>query len=448
MSEPAPTLPPLGIGLHLLAGPNGSGKSWAARTLAAQTAGAELLSPESQQAFYEAELAADESDFIGEGIDAGTTVAELLGEAGRQHPLFAALRLESLWSRGYRLLSSGESRKVLLLHALLSDPPLVILDDPFDGLDAAAVQELSHALVELASQIPVLLVGGFHPDLLPLPNASIRSVTVIEQRRVAFTGDFDTWQRRHAATSSTRRPPPVELGNFYAPPPPHEPLIRLVSGRVAYGDQVVFEGLDFTVLPGQHTLIEGPNGSGKSTLVDMCTGDHPQAYSNELYLFGRRRGTGETVWDIKQSVGAVSGRLHRDYRVDCSVEDVLVSGLYDSIGVYREREPSERARALAWLDWLELGVRPSTAFRSLSFGEQRLVLIARSAIKVPPLVVMDEPTSGLDPENQRRVLDLVESLCGQQKSTLLLVTHRAEEREFWQTRIRGPRLTLGAGPNP
>ncbi len=174
----------------------------------------------------------------------------------------------------------------------------------------------------------------------------------------------------------------------------------------------------------------------------MITGDHPQAYSNDLHLFGRRRGTGETVWDIKKNVGLVSARLHRDYRVGGSVEEVLLSGLFDSIGVYQKLEPSHRARAQAWLDWLELGLPPTAAFRELSFGQQRLVLIARAAIKVPPLVVMDEPTSGLDADNRARVLDLVESLCTQKKSTVLMVTHRADERAFWQQRIGGAILSL------
>ena len=209
------------------------------------------------------------------------------------------------------------------------------------------------------------------------------------------------------------------------------------------GERVpALRGIDLTIPSGQFVTVIGTNGSGKSTLVEMISGDHPQAYSNDLYLFGRKRGTGETVWDIKKNVGIVSGRLHRDYRVDSSVEDVLVSGLYDSIGVYQEREPSERARALAWLEWLELGILPSASFRALSFGQQRLILIARAAIKVPPLVVMDEPTSGLDPDNRLRALDLLASLCTQKRSTVVFVTHRADERAFWQERIGGARLTL------
>jgi molybdate transport system ATP-binding protein len=404
-------------------------------------AGSRLLSAESQQAFYEAQLAADESNF-NQGADTSSSVRQLLGEAGRSHPLFAAFRLQALWERGYRLLSTGEARKVLLLQAVLRAPSLLILDDPFDGLDRAACSELARAIVQVAERLPVLVVGTFGSRELPFPKDAIREVVVISERRLVFRGSAEMHLARASGEPHHRTPPPVHLGSWYEPLDASVPLVHLRGGQIRYGEQVVFDGLDFTVAAGQHTLIEGPNGSGKSSLLEMLTGDHPQAYSNDLHLFGRRRGSGETVWDIKKNVGLVSARLHRDYRVGGSVEEVLLSGLFDSIGVYQKPEPSHRARALAWLAWLELGLAPGAAFRELSFGQQRLVLIARAAIKVPPLVVMDEPTSGLDAENRLRALELVESLCTQQKSTLLMVTHRADERAFWQERIGGAILSL------
>jgi molybdate transport system ATP-binding protein len=308
---------------------------------------------------------------------------------------------------------------------VLRAPSLLILDDPFDGLDRAAFAELAQAIAHVAERLPVLVAGPFDTATLPFPRETLREVVVLG-----------------GAPASRRAQPPVHLGSWYQALDPAVPLVRLVGGRVSYGEQVVFDGLDFTVAAGQHTLIEGPNGSGKSTLLEMVTGDHPQAYSNDLHLFGRRRGSGETVWDIKKNIGLVSSRLHRDYRVGGTVEEVLLSGLYDSIGVYQPPTPTDRARAAAWLTWLELGIGPGASFRELSFGQQRLVLIARAAIKVPPLVVLDEPTSGLDPENRLRALDLVESLCTQRKSTVLMVTHRADERAFWQERIRGAILSL------
>jgi molybdate transport system ATP-binding protein len=439
--SPLDQLIPTGPGLTLVTGANGSGKSSAARALAARIAGAWLLSAESQQAFYEAQLAADESNFQG-GVDTSSTVRQLLGDAGLEHPLFAAFRLQALRERGYRLLSAGEARKVLLLQAVLSAPSLLILDDPFDGLDRAACAELARAIVHVAEQLPVLVVGTFGARELPFPPEALEEVLVIDERRLTFRGTPQAFLERAANGSRQRTPAPVELGSWYEPHDPQVPLVQLRSGSVRYGEQVVFERLDFSVAPGQHTLIEGPNGSGKSSLLEMLTGDHPQAYSNDLHLFGRRRGSGETVWDIKKNVGVVSARLHRDYRVGGSVEEVLLSGLFDSIGVYQKPEPSHRARARAWLAWLELGLAPSAAFRELSFGQQRLVLIARAAIKVPPLVVMDEPTSGLDADNRARALELVESLCAQRRSTVLMVTHRADERAFWQERIGGAILSL------
>jgi len=430
------------LGLSLITGPNGAGKSTAARALAARIPGAQLLSAESQQAFYESQLAADESDFQ-QGVDTSSKVRELLGEAARAHPLFAAFRLEALWERGYRQLSTGEGRKVLLLQAVLRAPSLLVLDDPFDGLDAAACVELVQVIVQVTAHHVVVVVGTFDAQHVPFALPALHEVIVIEGHRVTFRGSAEAWRKRGATHSHARKAPPVELGSWFEPLDPGILLVKLVHGHVQHGEQVVFRDLDFSVAQGQHTLIEGPNGSGKSTLLEMITGDHPQAYSNDLTLFGRRRGTGETVWDIKKNVGVVSARLHREYRVGGSVEEVLLSGLFDSIGVYCQPQPSHRARALAWLDWLELGLSPGASFRELSFGQQRLVLIARAAIKVPPLVVMDEPTSGLDPENRARALSLVQSLCTQHKSTVLMVTHREDERLFWQRNIGGARLLLG-----
>lgn len=434
-----------GPGLTLVTGPNGSGKSRLARELATSESGARLLSAETQQALYEAELAADDSNFQ-EAVDPGTSAGELLGPEARRHPLFAAFRLGPLWERGYRLLSTGEARKVLLLQAVVQQPSLLVLDDPFDGLDRAAVSELSAAIVETSRTLPVVVVGSFAAHELPFEVEAVGEVVLVEAQQVVFRGSAAAFVARAADARAPRTPPPVQLGSWCEPLDPEALLVDLRRGHVRYGEQIVFRDLDFRVAAGQHTLIEGSNGSGKSSLLDMLTGDHPQAYANELYLFGRRRGSGETVWDIKRNVGSVSARLHRDYRAPGSIEEVLLSGLYDSIGVYRAPEPSHRHRARAWFEWLELGLPPSTAFRELSFGQQRLVLIARAAIKVPPLVVLDEPSSGLDADNRRHVLELVESLCTQRASTVLMVTHRRDERAFWEQRIGGAILSMAAPP--
>jgi len=144
----------------------------------------------------------------------------------------------------------------------------------------------------------VLVVGTFGAGELPFPLAALREVIIIAERRLSFRGTPQAFLERAAQRSPERTPPPVELGSWYEPLDPSVPLVQLRAGSVRYGAQIVFEQLDFTVAAGQHTLIEGPNGSGKSSLLELITGDHPQAYSNDLHLFGRRRGSGETVWDI------------------------------------------------------------------------------------------------------------------------------------------------------
>jgi ABC-type multidrug transport system ATPase subunit len=187
-------------GLILLTGPNGSGKSTAARALGARVAGAQALSAESQQAFYEAQLAADEANFQ-QGADTSRRVGELLGERGRSHPLFASFRLEPLWERHYRQLSTGEARKVLLLQSVLASPPLLILDDPFDGLDRAACAELAHAITAVAQRLPLIVVGALEmsgASGLPFAPEAVREVVVFASGRVAFRGSPQAFLTRAA----------------------------------------------------------------------------------------------------------------------------------------------------------------------------------------------------------------------------------------------------------
>ncbi|HSC86575.1 MAG TPA: ATP-binding cassette domain-containing protein [Polyangiaceae bacterium] len=427
-------------GLALLVGPNGSGKSSLAHWLVSGVEGARLVSAETEQAFYERELREDDSN-LQEAVDAGTTVAELLGPALDDSPWAERWGLRPLRERGYRQLSSGEARKVRLAQLAASQPPLLVLDEPFDGLDLASRALLWQLVADLATHVQVILVGN---ELPPASGPAISTVASCEQGRLVFLGDWDEWSAHNAAPLAATTPPPLQ-GGREPPAEPSTPLVRLRNGSVRYGEQIVFAGLELLIHPGDHTLIEGPNGSGKSSLLALLTGDHPQAYANDLELFGRKRGSGETIWDIKRHVGLLSGQLHRDYRVPASALEVIVSGWFDSIGLYERPETSVVARARAWWAWLGIEASIDTAFRALSQGEQRLVLLARAAIKEPWLLVLDEPTSRLDETNHQRVLELVASLCATRSTTVLFVSHLARDREFWLTQVsqRVVRLPVG-----
>ncbi|MFA5905313.1 MAG: ATP-binding cassette domain-containing protein, partial [Desulfobacula sp.] len=192
-----------------------------------------------------------------------------------------------------------------------------------------------------------------------------------------------------------------------------------------------------SIAEGEHTLITGPNGSGKSTLLQMITGDHPACYQNDLMIFGIQRGSGESIWDLKKDMGIVSSDLHRNYRVPGSALSCILSGYFDSIGVYRNVTPGQKEQAVKWLERTGMKTKAQIPFRSLSFSDQRLLLIARALIKVPKLLILDEPTQGMDEMNRKAVLDFIESTAKKKICTVLYVSHREDEfREFFTQHIR------------
>jgi len=198
---------------------------------------------------------------------------------------------------------------------------------------------------------------------------------------------------------------------------------------VEWSDRKVLDGLSWTLRRGEHWLIRGPNGSGKTTFLELITGDNPQVYRNDVRLFGTRRGSGETIWEIKEKLGIVSYRLHTEYRAlgEYSLETVLLSGLHDSIGLYQQCGEEERLLAVQWLALAGFSGKERVPFRELSYGEQRAVLIARAAIKGPAILILDEPCHGLDAAHRTRVLSLLEAIAARGTTTLLHVTHDPTE---------------------
>jgi molybdate transport system ATP-binding protein len=169
--------------------------------------------------------------------------------------------------------------------------------------------------------------------------------------------------------------------------------------------------------------------------VKLITGDHPQAYANRIRLFGLQRGSGESIWDIKREIGLISAELQIRYRKDIRVVEVIRSGFFDSVGLYRHCSPEQAREADRWLADIGLDRERETSFDRLSYGERRLVLLARAMVKSPRLLVMDEPCQGLDPENRRKILALVEQICSLPDTHLLYITHLPEEIPAAITRI-------------
>jgi molybdate transport system ATP-binding protein len=191
---------------------------------------------------------------------------------------------------------------------------------------------------------------------------------------------------------------------------------------------VLIKDLNWTIEPNQHWQLSGPNGSGKTALLSLITGDHPQCYSNDIFVFGYQRGHGESIWQIKQHIGYVSTALQWEYRVGTSLRNVIISGFYDSIGLYSKSSDRQKHIADQWLALLGMHKRGDEPFNKLSYGDQRLLLIARAMVKHPPLLILDEPCLGLDDINRQLVLALIEKICGAKETSVIYVNHHAQDR--------------------
>ena len=120
--------------------------------------------------------------------------------------------------------------------------------------------------------------------------------------------------------------------------------------------------------------------------------------------------------------------LHLDYRVSTTVRNVILSGYFDSIGIYQAVSDKQHKLAQQWLDILGMDNRVAdAAFHSLSWGQQRLALIVRALVKHPTLLILDEPLQGLDPLNRQLIRRFVDVLISEGETQLLFVSHHAED---------------------
>jgi len=354
------------------------------------------------------------------------------------------LGLSSLMRNPLRSFSNGETRKTLIGKALLSEPKLLILDEPFEGLDTESVLWLKGALSDLIKNgLAVWLVSHRFEELVPeithvlcLKSGEIFAQGLRSQVLIMEVMEGLYEKSDHKETNLKTNENSAEINenliqtDFFEPVPEkdrkHSP-IRMWNVNVHYGEKVVLKNFCWSVEQGENWKIVGPNGSGKSTLLSLICGDNLQAYANEIYLFGRRRGTGESIWNIKQKIGFVSSEFQVRYQQPVTALKVVLSGFFDSIGYYQPASVTQKKRALSLMELLEITNLADLDFTRLSYGQQRLILIARAMIKSPPLLILDEPCQGLDRTNRNRVLELVD-LVGQNTTTqILYVTHAAAD---------------------
>jgi molybdate transport system ATP-binding protein len=335
--------------------------------------------------------------------------------------------LEPLLDRHAVQLSNGETRKLVLARAVALGPELLVLDDPFAGLDAGFRDVLRSALDALAAGGLTLVIVTSRPEELPScvshfllvqDHRTIREIDRSEARSEAL--------RLRPEPPSPLPPPAPELPALPAPSGAAGPLLELRDVTVRYGGMVALDRVSLRVEPGQHWAITGPNGAGKTTLLSLILADHPQAYVNHVELFGRRRGTGESIWEIKSRIGWVSPELHAHFPAGTRAVEVVGSGFHATVGLFAGLDTAQRTRARICLDAL-LPEHADRPLGELSYGMQRLVLIARALVADPPLLVLDEPCQGLDAVARDRVLEAIDRAAASRRTTLLFVSHQADE---------------------
>jgi molybdate transport system ATP-binding protein len=354
------------------------------------------------------------------------TVGELLQRAylltgedteerrAQQKHLYELFHMDEFLDKYIITLSSGELRKFQLTKTLFANPQLLIMDNPFIGLDAETRDQLKALLLQLAEEqnIEIMLVMSKTDDI-PEYVTDIKYFSEPEEIPAHVLS-----KEKYEAILSL----PYSDKDYDC-----QHVIDMKKVTIRYGERTILKDLDWTVKNGERWALSGQNGSGKSTLLSLVCADNPQSYACDITLFDRPRGSGESIWDIKKHIGYVSPEMHRSYKRNLPAIRIVASGLMDSIGLYAIPNPQDYDKCRWWLDMFGIGDLADKPFLQLSSGEQRLVLLARAFVKDPQLLILDEPLHGLDLWNRRLAKDIIEAFCQRKGKTMIMVTHYQEE---------------------
>lgn len=343
--------------------------------------------------------------------------------------LYELFEVEPMLDKHIVLLSSGELRKFQLVKILLGSPDLLIMDNPFIGLDVktrSMLADLIRNLIELTG-LQVILVLSRVKDIPEFITHIIPVNDLVCEEKVPVEV-FRNQQKEmpDRVLSEVKREAVLHLENREEGRLSDE-ILKLNKVSIRYGEHVLLKDLEWRVMRGEKWALSGDNGSGKSTLLSLICADNPQSYACDISLFGRKRGTGESIWDIKKHIGYVSPEMHRAYLKNIPAIDIVASGLHDSIGLYKRTRPEQLGVCEWWMDILGISSLKDRNFLQLSSGEQRLVLLARAFVKDPSLLILDEPLHGLDAYNSRLVNEVIETFCKRPDKTMIMVTHYQEE---------------------
>ncbi|WP_281228555.1 ATP-binding cassette domain-containing protein [Flavobacterium aquiphilum] len=320
--------------------------------------------------------------------------------------------------RNLRTFSSGERKKEFLKYCLKKNPDYIILDNPLDHLDQASRIQLAKEIEVISNSVRIIQLVNRNIDLLPfITNKAHISDNSFELKPINGS------EKNSLENNSYKIPIHREVFDDSV-------LIKMNDLSVSYDERPIIDSLSWTIKQGEFWHLIGPNGSGKSTLLSLISGENPKGYGQDLEIFGRKKGSGESVWEIKKRIGFFNTAMTDLFSRNSTLEEMILSGFFDSIGLYRQPTTLQKKIAADWLETIEMTHLKKKIFNRLSIGQQRIALIARAVIKHPPLLILDEPLEGLDDHNVSLVIQLINTIKKETNISILFVSHRMEPNLF------------------
>lgn len=380
--------------------------------------------------------------FIDNSSDKSYFLEELLSErkpksfeflAGLKGDLFSKLALIKLLNEESRhgdsgitsdqnqslqTMSSGEQKKALLKHLLKLKPDFLILDNPFDNLDKDFQIVFKEQLNSIANNVFVIQIISRQDDLLPF----VSNYAYLRNKELDILSQQDLPTRNYSIEFNGKIPEPLYKTNYN-----EEILIALNKVNVSYDGRPILRNISWTINKGEFWELSGKNGSGKTTILSMITGENPKGYGQDLYLFGHKKGSGESVWDIKKNIGYFTPAMTDKFTGYHSVEHMMISGILDSVGLYVQPTETQLRLAKQWLQLINMWHLKDTLYHDLTLGQRRLIMTTRAMVKHPLLLILDEPTVGLDDNSASLLVSLVNKMSIESNTSIIFVSHRQEK---------------------
>ncbi|WP_243349747.1 ATP-binding cassette domain-containing protein [Parabacteroides sp. FAFU027] len=372
------------------------------------------------RAIMQENLLADHIDLTGlHGLLHSTITIDKLIDDEYRHDRFP---IQTEDNDSLESMSSGQQKKALLNYLIEQKPDYLVLDDVYSNVDKATQVAIRERLTNLSVDSRLIQIVFRKADILP---ATQIVLSMDGENSIIKTERYSDFMQHTASASQYEhrfRLPEGYTGSHCEA----DPLIELRNVSVHYLDKPVLDRVNWNIRKGEFWQLVGPNGAGKSTLITLITGDNPRGYGQDMMLFGMKKGSGETIWDIRKQIGYYTPNMTTRFTRNDSVLNMIISGFNDSIGLYAEPTDYQIYMAEQWLTMLGNSFR-NKSFQDLSIGQQRMVMVARAMVKHPPLLILDEPTIELDEENSRLFIDMVNAIAAEKQVAIIYISHRDEE---------------------